>query len=68
MLEAVTKPWQVIATEAGTRRMSFMKAASELGVGIFASGPLGQGQVLQNSKIKASLTPFPPGLHTPCRA
>lgn len=52
MLEAVTKPWQVIATEAGTRRMTFMKAASELGVGVFASGPFGEGQVFRDSRIK----------------
>lgn len=53
MLEAVTEPWQVIATEAGSRRMTLLKAASELGVGVFASGPLGEGGLLQNQKIKA---------------
>ena len=52
MLEAVLEPWQVIATEAGSRSMSLLKAASELGVGVFASGPLGEGSLLQNKRVQ----------------
>ena len=57
MLEAVTEPWQLIVTEAGTRKMTFVKAASELGVGVFASGPFGEGQLFRDSKIKVCKAP-----------
>jgi hypothetical protein len=53
MLEAVRKPWQVIHDDSGRNRsVTLLEAAAELGVGVFASGPLSEGSLLSNQLMK----------------
>lgn len=59
MLEAATKPWQVLNSETGTRRATFIAAASQMGVGVFASGPLGEGQLFQNKRVQVGSIKLP---------
>lgn len=53
MLEAVRRPWQVVHDDSGrTRSLTLLEAAAELGVGVFASGPLGEGGLLTDEAVK----------------
>lgn len=49
MLEAVEKPWQPIGS---ARMVTLLQAAAELGVGVFASGPLAEGTILSDGKLR----------------
>lgn len=51
MLEAVTGSWQPL--ELG-RSVTLLEAAAELGVGVFASGPLGEGSLLGDPGLAVS--------------
>ena len=60
MLEAIRKKWQVVLDDSGgSRSLTILEAAAELGVGVFASGPLGEGGLLSDLAIKVGSLSLP---------
>ena len=55
MLEAAQRPWQPVTSGDETRQYTVLQAAAELGVGVFASGPLGEGRLLTDSGVLVRL-------------
>lgn len=56
MLEAVDKPWQTLRSGSETKSVTLLEAAAQLGVGVFASGPLGEGSLLSNENLTVSFS------------
>lgn len=59
MPEAWKEAWQPLPARAGDREQeqlfgSLLEAASHLGVGVFASGPLQEGKLIQESNLQVS--------------
>ena len=55
MMEAAQRPWQPVTSGDETRQYTVLQAAAELGVGVFASGPLGESTLLTDSSVLVSL-------------
>ena len=51
MREAWEEKWQTVEFDGVTKQMTFMEAAARLGVGVFASGPLLEGTLLEDPKL-----------------
>ncbi len=55
MREAWEERWQSVEADGGgAKQVSFMEAAARLGVGVFASGPLLEGALLQDDTLMVS--------------
>lgn len=54
MREAWEQRWQTVEFQerTGPQKRTFMEAAARLGVGVFASAPLLEGQLLQDSDLQ----------------
>ncbi|PRW56126.1 aldo keto reductase [Chlorella sorokiniana] len=60
MPEAWLQPWQELRDGSDSVRLTTaMEAAAELGLGVFASGPLLQAQLLKDSQLAAALAAVP---------
>jgi hypothetical protein len=57
MREAWERSWQKVDVEGSAQNKTFMEAAARLGVGVFASAPLLEGKLLQDSQLKVSCSP-----------
>ncbi|KAK9917236.1 hypothetical protein WJX75_002180 [Coccomyxa subellipsoidea] len=55
MREAWERSWQKVDVEGSAQNKTFMEAAARLGVGVFASAPLLEGKLLQDSQLKAKV-------------
>ncbi len=55
--EAWEQRWQAVEVEGTAQNKTFMEAAARLGVGVFASAPLQEGQLLQDSQLRVRAEP-----------
>ena len=56
MPEAWKDAWQMLPQRDGVEKLgTLLEAAGHLGVGVFASGPLHEGDLLRNSNIQVGV-------------
>ncbi|KAL4440685.1 hypothetical protein ABPG77_000394 [Micractinium sp. CCAP 211/92] len=51
MPESWEQPWQVLRPAGATRHVTVIQAAAELGIGVFGSGPLMEGELLKGRAL-----------------
>ncbi len=54
MREAWEQEWQAVDVDGKTQKKTFMAAAARLGVGVFASAPLLEGELLKDEALRVS--------------
>lgn len=52
MREAWEQEWQAVEVDGETQKKTFMEAAARLGVGVFASAPLLEGELLKDEALR----------------
>ncbi|CAL8464817.1 g4352 [Coccomyxa elongata] len=55
MREAWEQEWQAVEVDGQTQKKTFMEAAARLGVGVFASAPLLEGELLKDEALRVKL-------------
>lgn len=69
MREGWEQPWQAIRPEgqpagaAASLKLPAVEAAARLGLGVFASGPLGEGSLLEDKKLLVLRSSSKPSQH-----
>ena len=54
MREAWEQEWQAVDVDGKTQKKTFMAAAARLGVGVFGSAPLLEGELLKDEALRVS--------------